>query len=132
MKLSQQINMLKSTWMISCVNIELKTNTSDISSTSIIRVNVVYDHTSHIPVCQTHASSYWRTMVLIPFWHLMLVHKAKVVIRKFSKFKAKTLMFESRLRNIFCTLSLENLTCTSLIYLLQLLSIEFCLTYMNF
>jgi hypothetical protein len=50
--------------MIGCVNAELKTNISWISSNSIIRTNVVNDHMSliHIPACRINASSYWCTM----------------------------------------------------------------------
>jgi hypothetical protein len=46
---------LKSSQAISHVNAELKTNVSEISSVSIIRVDVVNDHMSliFIPVCQT-------------------------------------------------------------------------------
>jgi hypothetical protein len=38
----------KSSWAISHVDVELKTNVSEICSTYIIRVNVMNDHTSHI------------------------------------------------------------------------------------
>jgi hypothetical protein len=54
---------LKFSWVIGCVNAELKTNILVIS-TSIIRVNAMNDHMLliHIPVCQKNASSYWCTM----------------------------------------------------------------------
>jgi hypothetical protein len=55
---------LKSSRAIRCVNGELKTNVSEISSVSIIRVDVVNDHMSLIytPVCQIDVSSYWCIM----------------------------------------------------------------------
>jgi hypothetical protein len=42
--LSRQINVLTSSQGISHVNVELETNVSEISSLSIIRVDVVNDH----------------------------------------------------------------------------------------
>jgi hypothetical protein len=52
--------MLKSSQVIICVNVELKTNISGISSVSIISVSVMNDPTSLIfmPVCQIDACSY--------------------------------------------------------------------------
>jgi hypothetical protein len=56
--------MLKSSQVISCVNVELKPSVSAISSVSIIRVGVVNDGMSLIftPVCEIDASLYWRTV----------------------------------------------------------------------
>jgi hypothetical protein len=48
LKLSLQINVLKSSQVISCVSVEVKTNTSEVSSISIIRFDVVNDHISLI------------------------------------------------------------------------------------
>jgi hypothetical protein len=55
---------LKSSWVITCVNVELKPNVSEISSVSITRVGVVNDGMSLIftPVCEIDASSYWCTV----------------------------------------------------------------------
>jgi hypothetical protein len=52
---------LKSSRAISLVNVELKTDVSEISSVSIIRVDVMNDRILLIftPVCQIDSSSYW-------------------------------------------------------------------------
>jgi hypothetical protein len=59
LKLSWRINLLKYSREIGRVN-----QRSEISSDSIIRVDVVNDHLSliFIPVYQTNVSSYWCTM----------------------------------------------------------------------
>jgi hypothetical protein len=56
--------MLKYSRAIRCVYFELKTNVSELSSISIIRVDMVNDHMSliYIPVCQINASTYLCTM----------------------------------------------------------------------
>jgi hypothetical protein len=56
--------MLKSFQAKIHVNIELKTNVSEMSSVSIIRVDVVNGHMSliFILVCQVDVPSYWCTM----------------------------------------------------------------------
>jgi hypothetical protein len=58
---------LKSSWVISHVNVELKINVSEIS-VFIIRVDVMNGHMSliFIPVCQIDASSYCSSHSLTP------------------------------------------------------------------
>jgi hypothetical protein len=50
LKLSWQVNVLKVSQAGSCVNVELKTNVSEISSVSIITVNVVNESGLHIKI----------------------------------------------------------------------------------
>jgi hypothetical protein len=66
LKLSRRMNVLKSSRATSRVDVELKTNVSEISTVSIIRTDVVNDRMSLIftPVCEIDASSYWCIMAV--------------------------------------------------------------------